>query len=1467
MPTDLNILKKAFQNATATYEAAKPWDEPLDRRESVEVGQTFAAPVVPGDVGGWVASGGYPYQSVEYSLLAESAQEGAVPPSQTYHETYPGREGYNDVDFVPYNWGTNRFGSKGGALLGHPISWEVVGPTSKSPFLHWQWAVGGALNNTLTLEPGVLTASGGYGTPNVEQAYNLSATGISVYNGGLYVLVTLTGDEVSGMLTALSNGLTPTNPSTFRFELFRVKKYIGQTIVLEPSKLLSSYFTISGVNPKIRSITLLRPKVTRLAGFPLSLNGTTQRNQVFAFLPPESAAVSEYMPPYDGGTSCPDWSVTGNFDDAVSIPTGATADYGTPNLLPIPAPVFQTYGYVTVAPVSAARWNLHLTLTGTNTITVGQLVRVQATTRITLTDDGVAQTFGWFEAVTPLSVSGVITLRRVPEVNSSTGAVFYGNGPVSAGLLDTVLVEVYDNIGTIFTDPVLSISKIVAARLDHLIDPSAEGTSFRNYGSTNPARLGTPPSPAIFDTVTNSKNPGNLSDLGFRVVLFPAKFFGGVIAPNFDNPITGNRVVLDPTLPATTEQYLEVDYSAGVLYLSHPPVPGAGCAVAPNGIISDAVNNPRNEVVLYAACVPYSREPSQRGGGVRVTTTPTGGAFGLHDSADIYGQRVVLELSEPVGTTITDGSNFNIAGDATKFPARTGWFRFGEVDPVTGAFTLLSPLYYYPYGVISSSTNYFVTTVAMGGVSYTTTADTRVVFLKSPANIYNPSSKDSDAVRGSSKRFDRINFRGGRTEVSVDGSLTLTAGSTTLDEAYRAGDPSTPGAGRVITVDGGAVEAQPDNTAGGDTFNASFRVDTTAVTTNAAALVGFDFKGSGAVDPYAGFIDRRVFAPTTGDTVLADPFTCDVAVNVVTVTTVGNKFWTFLGVPRSLLMTPFDLIEIEGVTYLILSLDNTPPAGSSVVIVNLDGTAVNLTLTGVTAKVYRTRFYTSRGNTGLAPLNFNSWFAAQSWSETLNGEPIGALNLFAGSNTAISPGDGGGSTAALSFWSKFVTSGNTLEVRSPTYFDTFGRLNSSLTSEYFNTTNLADYRYRGDYVTRAVKDLNVFTGYPVIGHIVEDYTYDQYRYDYLSLLPLLSTVLPYTALTTANTNTNGELVLVTPLNFEIIPYGSAILEVLSVAGDTTVRGLYLVYSGISFPSTTLYIRGLDNSTTTIVGGAGQTVIFRLYAYSAQGRNVNAPYWDSYGVLARTHTPTHTIAVGSEANAVGLAINSPDMKTGTLGDRYAYRVSYGAAGTATQPSNNEIAALDSYGFHKANDYLYLESRTITKQINPHLFNSVDSTNNPAWVWINTNYWRGNGDNLDINIPLDLPRSSDRTDSAGTTRTHRTWLKSITVNGQFHGNVGNPATVRVYMIKSSVASPASVVTALLLSGVTYFNLPSAGADTSSTITITTNPGNLPVYIDDTTDYYYYAIVTSNNIHGNTDRLYSVSVTYTDPGPKNY
>ena len=1468
MPTDLNILKKAFQNATATYESVSPGNEPLTRRESVQAEQVLGAPALPNDVGGWVASGGFPYQSTEYLVgsTAYPIQTGAMPPARGYSETNPGAAGYPDVDFVPYNWGTNRFGNKGGALLGHPISWEAVGPTAKSPYLHWQWAVDGG-TNTLTLEPGATTVAltGGAGSvPTVEDAYNLSAGGINDYNGGLYVLVTLTGGEAdstgAGALLAPADPLTPNDPATSSFEVFRVNSYAAQDIVLESSKLLSSYFTVPGADPKVRAITLIRPKVTRLAAFPMSVSGA-QRNQVYVFLPPETAARSELLPPYDGSGSCPDWSVNGIGGDV------SDGSYGGDAPLPVPLPLYRLYGYIDGAGTILNRMQVYVTLGAGQSITQGQIVRVTSHARDMVPVGKESHVFGYFEATNPLAASGTLDLRRVPEVNPATGEVFYGPGP-GGGFKDLVSVEVYDTISTVFTDPVLNVAKVVASRLDHLIDPRNAPYTFQRFsGTDSPVGTTTPPGASIFDTVTGSPNPGNLTDLGFRVVLFPAKEVLGDAVPDFDNPITSERVVLDPSLPATTVQTIEVDYSAGVLYLSHQPVPGPGCTVAPNGIVGTSGNNPRGEIVLFASCVPYSREETQRGGGIRVKATrPVSdlNPFGEHDAFDVYGRRCIAIPTVP--GPFTSGTDLAVTFPTSELPPQTGWFYFAEVT--AGTISSVSAPNYYPYFDGSS----LLSTVSVGTPGgYTITADTVVVFIKGPWNQVPATDWYAGTTRGASKRADAVNFKGANVSLEADGSVTVQTVAT-LDEAYRAGDPFTPGAGRVITVDGGAVEARPDAAANNDTFRSSFRVSVADVF-GARSLTGFDFKSDASTaalaDPYAGFSDRRVFAPTAASTTLTPSFTVDVALDVVTATS-GEFFWFAGTYNRTLLIFTVDHIEIEGVTYVIETYGGS---GTQVVIRNLDGSAPVLTLTGVTATVYRPRLLTGRGSTGTPADNLNTWITAQKQSEASVGQPYGALNLFANSSTALGAGDGGGSTAALAFWSRYNFSG--VEVNATlNWHDTFGRFNSIMSTTFMTGGALPDYLYRGDFATRSVKD-TIFPTAPVFGHIVEEYSDVEARYDYLSLVPLVPGGSTYNA--TATTVATGQVTVTSALLADLIPYGSAIFELTSVNGDTTKRGLFLITSGDGIsvsPNTYFWLRNLNGTVGTLALAPlsvvnGNPLTFRLHFSTSIGKRYNTLYLDS-AFAAASHTPSESLGVGFEPNAVGLAISAPIRYVGALNeDRHAYRVTQATLGTAADPSNVETAALDVAGYHKAYDYLYLASRTVTKQLNAQLFQPIN-TSGTQWEFDDTNgWWDSTGNSHSIKIPLDLPRSSDRTDSAGA-KTHRTRLTSITVKGRFHGAVvGNAALVRIYRVTLTGLPPTR--TQLYLGpalAVGDYPLPFAGANTTTSITVWEDAAaTLPVYIDDTTSTYYYIEVVSASSGGGGDLLYGVSVTYTDPGPKNY
>lgn len=1461
MPTDIDILKKAFQNVTSTSLVTRAWDEPLTRRESTHAEQVFPAPALPSSVGGWMASSGTPYATVEnLGLNIHAIQQGGAAPSRTYFETRPGRSGFNDVDFVPYNWGTNRFGNKGGALLGHPISWEVVGPTGKSPFTHWQWAVTTG-TNTLTLEEGVMSQLfttvaphvAPATVPTVDQAYGLSA----MPNGGLYVMVELTGDETNNLLLAPANALVPIDQRTARFELFRVASWGGPDLVLDSSKPLTDYFTAVGVNDKIKSITLIQPKVTRLASIPLCLNGTTQQNQVFVVIPPERAAKSEYMPPYNGSGVCPDWSVNGNFDLAGTIPTGELTSYGTPNLLPVPAPVQRNLkGNFTVSPSVANHWELQITFSGT--FTVGQILQVHTVERALATDNEVSQSLGWFEIQTVVvGAPNTLTLRRVPEVNSLTGEVFYGNGP-TGGAFEKVVVDLYDNVGTIFTDPVLNISKVIASRLDHIIDPKVVDTSFRSGLSSNP------PGPAVFNTVTGS-NPGNLTDLGFRVVLFPAKDLGGsVIGPDFDNPITGNTVVLDPTIPATG-QFIEMDYSAGVVYLSHPPVPGPGCAVAPNGIIADPAANVRGEVVLYAALVPYSREESQRGTGTQVKTTRVGGEFGPNDAVDVYGQRLVCTPDPSaygaLGTTL-------LLTPPTVLPPPSGWFQLGEADTsIYSPFVSMGGPNYY--GWFDPATN---TLHGIGALApYTITAQTRVVFLKGPP--FPKTAYDSDAVRGASKRAPFLNFRGTRTTVAPDGSVVISPVAT-LDDAYRGNDPGTPGIGRFIGVDGGAVEAQPIFSSGADIFNASFRVNTGYTTPG--NLVGFDFLGwdpGVGNDSYAGFIDRRAFTPTTASTTLTSDFDCDVAAGVVSVNPAGaNWFWEPTGYKKTLLSFSGDLIQIAGVTYLVSGFSGA--TGHDITIVNLDGTVPTIAYgsglyNGTKATVYRAKFITSRGDTGTPSLNLNTWISGQAQSESLLQQPIGALNLYGGSATAISPGDGGGSAAGLAFWARFNILGSEA-VLSTAYFDTFGRLVSSLNPVYMTGGALPDYLFRGDFVTRALKD-SLAPALPTFGHIVEDYTYTAYRYDFLSLMALVPGSPTYVGTATANIATQGEVTVV--LAYTLIPYGASIVDVVSVNGDVTKNGLFLVYS--TDGAAHIYIRGL-NDTLPVGLVPGDIITFRLYAYESPGRHVQGKYLNS-GSSPTTQTSTHTLGVGLDTDAVGLVLAGPDRVLGGA-DRHAYRVTQAIGGGAATPSNQETAALDMGGYHKAKDYLYsLPLPVITKQLNMATFTGLDAFGTAQWAFdtASASTWFALAHATILRVPLELPRSSERLNSGGT-RTHQTTLQYITIMGRFFAGV-SLANVSVHKVRCTPGSPPTRSDTLLFvnqpplvfpcTTSTNLAVSGVGGDTYYVSVYEDNLGAVPVNIDNTEDYFYYLVIQSNNGGASLDEVYGVQVTYTDPGPRNY
>lgn len=784
MTDTLDQLKKAFHQAIATTDTVTASNEPLTRRDAVQSGQAFGAPVVQGGLGSWVASSGFPYTAV----TDEGVSLGVAAPARNVFETSLGLPGVPDVDFVPYNWNTNRFGGKGPSLLGHPISWEVVGPTLKSPYCDWQWHVDfGA--NTLTMEQGPNPVLPTLPT-SVTNAYNYSATFDD--EGGLYVLLTFTGEDFDGALKAPRTAIKPSPSHPYRapFELFRVESItpLGRIITLRGEKRLSDYYA---AGDGCRAITLIRPKVTRLAALPAPVYGQAQANRTFVFLPPETSATSEYMPPYDDGASGVGTWLGGKFDVDDALPPGIGVDYGGSNPLPIPRPIGEQAGTLGGVVSEPSKWEVNVPSIPTTPCTVVRILGLRRDTATTLVGGSDQNALGYFYITKTGGVGPyTLTLRRVPEIDPDTGAVFYGNGPASVGTVN-VTVQFFESLSTLFLDGALNLQKLAAARLTNLIDPRTAGPSINYRDSFGVNQVpASKPDRVIFNTVTG-QDPGNLLDLGFRAVFFPAKTVppAAVAVPDFEKPIDAENVVLNPATIGTTRQFIDVDYSAGVAYLSETPLPGGGCQVAPSFVPFSATNNPRHEIVLFAACVPYSMEEGQTGAGIRVTASSLASidtGFGGGDLADVYGRRVIASYAGP-GPTFTPGAGANLLTDLTSLTDIPPSGFFFLIDSSAGVLTPGSRIgpYYYQ-GTTLTGTVTLLGVSGPAGPHPVVPGDTRVVLQRSLRSIGNTLSS-ADTVRGSAKRLASLSFKGADVTFGADGSVTVEP-RTTLQRAYEAGN-------------------------------------------------------------------------------------------------------------------------------------------------------------------------------------------------------------------------------------------------------------------------------------------------------------------------------------------------------------------------------------------------------------------------------------------------------------------------------------------------------------------------------------------------------------------------------------------------------------------------------------------------------------------------------------------------------
>ena len=850
-----------------------PWQQAMARWHTVPASHVAqAAEVIRGLAGSWAAS----YQ-FDYGVKNEnrSLDSKVGNPSQV-KTSLLGHPGFPEINFAPYNAGTNRFGPKGGSFIGNPISFEVVGPTAKdTEFSDTYWDVD-PVTNELAFSSG-----------DIDVVFGVSMADFTTYYpGGLYVVITQTGSP--GALTtqagvglvgglgdgcdpslAAKNGIPPLTPHS-KYEIFRVIGIRTNVLELDSAKLLSSYFDTTVADPIVQSIMLIQPKATRLVAVPGSGKSTRLQASatyynvptVFAVVPPKRASLQDDQYRFDTWTGAA-WNE--NNLPQYTLATGTEFNYKYGPSVPIPRPTSYWKGRlrgitpatgVLEAPIACAAglFVLHpdavdpgvtppASLVGKilhiNNVQSRNGAEMQPDTTATLSDfkRDFTSLMGWFEVVGWNAGGGnpYILVRRVSETDPSTGfpvigsATWYMTDSTVLAAFKAIEVQatVHDPIEALWTTTYPDIDTIQSARLTNLIDPRWTERSSKTSG-TSPNMAGISSARAdraVFDTSSadggadgSNADPGSLLDLGFRMVLFPAKMgvekdpAGGadldVVVPDWDNPITSNEVVLDRYNPQV-KQYIEVDYANGLVRLSQAPVLDASDLTRNYVTTFASADNPRHEVVLFACCVPYTQEEGQlSAGGVRVLGGQSFAAdaascadIGASDATDVFSGRIVVAVDPTSGAAGIVASVNHVAAAQSVFLQGDWTYKI----PPSGFFELISgtsandppaigDTYYrgsmFGYTAVDIDVGRTLTELknVYGGGEYgvatvNTNNPTVAVFRREVVTPNDTTGKAGvsytyDTTYGSAKRTPVLRFDGSDVLANVDGTVTIKSRAT-----------------------------------------------------------------------------------------------------------------------------------------------------------------------------------------------------------------------------------------------------------------------------------------------------------------------------------------------------------------------------------------------------------------------------------------------------------------------------------------------------------------------------------------------------------------------------------------------------------------------------------------------------------------------------------------------------------------
>ena len=853
----LQYIRKLIEEKSETLQGRSSWQEHLDRHTSVSAKSIQASEIIRGFSGSWASV----YSAFPSDERLEKIADQRTPPNPSREYTKIGQSGVSEINFAPYDHNTNRQGMKGTSLIGHPISFEVIGTTVKSSACDWQFI---AEDNSATplsgdtiridIESSLLSPSGVVApvAADMVRCYGMDAVD-PIPSSGMYLIVSHTGESpplIDGTNpSGLGDGFIanfgvaptfdPTKPRKAvsakdqysKYEIFRVvainPDVPGGLVTLDPSKRLKDYFNFDGTKSNIiRAVTFITPKATRLATVPQS-GEMVGRERAFVVVPPEKSSVNDLTPPLNGQTVGDGTWQQGGFDPNDPTLTGDRNYYVDSNNLPIPRVLGKysatlekaTQGFPKVANVSRLFGSFG------SEVKVGQVIHIfkkeiEFALDIPITSDP----FGWYEIITV--TAGLMLIKKLTEVNPETGVKNFQPilvqddlDPSYTDKTYTVQFHLHDPISILHSNH-FDIDAVEHARLDNLIDPTWVEESGKNQESGQHT-LYSKSDRAVFNTQSTNDgasgtnaDPGSLLDLGFRMVLFPAKNVAGQIVPDFDKPITSRECVLDNTIE-DQEQYIHIDYSNGLVLLSHAPkwktivfplLRGGVVTYHDNDINPNFITDSFGRIVLFASCVPYSRELGQLGSAVRVTASTVDFTNDLEEQSDIYGKRISFDIQ--AGQTVNSQSYnsqliLSSLDSENKLP-ESGYIEILHSATTTAksnqpAFTVLdgggttrrvSTFIYHSKSTVTSGGISYTTLLGVvgGGISGTSITSTvdgeyKAVLRKNVRPLCDNKGVcgvpyQEDTTYGSAKRFGTIRFKNSEIVQNKDGSVTIDVGVT-----------------------------------------------------------------------------------------------------------------------------------------------------------------------------------------------------------------------------------------------------------------------------------------------------------------------------------------------------------------------------------------------------------------------------------------------------------------------------------------------------------------------------------------------------------------------------------------------------------------------------------------------------------------------------------------------------------------